>query len=198
MKRFLLFTSMLLTLPALGVAGPRLPVPGELDDPVRASAAEPPLTVLGPGDRAPDFGFDTEDGTSLHLRDVLDQGHVLLVFQPTNDQLEALERERVELQRRAIFVIAVLDRGERASRSLERKLGIHYTVIPDNRGIIAGQFNVLGAATRRPEPAWFAIDRRGKIRGLERARVPDSGYLGLATGALHLPAPDAVTPSSSH
>jgi peroxiredoxin len=197
-KRFLLITSWLLTLPALGLAGPRPPVSGgDENDAVRAGAVEPPVTLLSPGDRAPDFSFDTVDST-LHLHDVLAQGHALLVFQPDNDQLEALEADRAELERRAIFVIAVLDRGERATRTLERRLHLHYLVISDNRGVIAGQFNVLGATTRRPEPAWFAIDHRGKIRGLERTRVPDAGYVDLATSALHLPAPDAIAPSSAH
>ncbi len=71
-------------------------------------------------------------------------------------------------------------------------------MIPNNRAVIAGQFSVLGATTRRPEPAWFAIDHRGRIRGLERTRVPDAGYVELASSALHLPAPDAIAPSSAH
>jgi hypothetical protein len=35
------------------------------------------------------------------------------------------------------------------------------------------------------------------VRGLDRERVPDTGYLTLATRALALASPDAVLPGST-
>lgn len=215
MKRPLLVVALLAALPMVTLAlhsvlEPAVPAPRFAlasssstrpaggADPLPAvgdAAAEPPETVLRPGDRAPDFEYRLEDGPTLHLHDVLAQGHALLVFQPSATQLGELEHERMALAQRGILVIAVMDRSERAMRSLAARLDLHFTMIPDSRAVIGGQFNVLGASTRRPEPAWFAIDRNGRIRALERWHVPDSGFATLATDALHLPAPDAIAPS---
>lgn len=215
MKRMLLLLALLAALPLVIAAlrhgtPPRAGAPhfalaaapsspSGAGDPVEAlsgGAVEPPDLVLRPGDHAPDFEYLTEDGQAVHLHDVLAHGHVLLVFEPSSPQLGQLERERAALAQRGILVVAVLDRGERAAWALAQRLGVHFTVAPDPRAVIGSQFNVLGANTRRPEPAWFAIDRDGRIRALERWRVPDSDFTSLAAGALHLPAPDAIAPGS--
>jgi len=93
--------------------------------------------------------------------------------------------------------VAVLDRGSARAASLARRLGLHYVVVPDPQNVVAAQFNVLDPATRRAAPAWFVVDRSGRVRGLDRRGVPDDGYLSLASRALALASRDAILPGGT-
>jgi peroxiredoxin len=165
-------------------------------DAARDGAAEPPLSVVRSGDTAPDFSYENETGATLRLHDLLVHGAVLLVFEPDGEQIRALERERGALLARNVVPVAVLDRSSRSSWSLARRLAIHFPVIPDDRQVIAEQFNLLGRSTHRTVPGWFVVDRRGVVRGLDRGEVPDDGFMQVAAGALSLPAPGAAEGTS--
>jgi peroxiredoxin len=166
-------------------------------DAARDGAMEPPQAIVRSGDTAPDFSYESEGGAPLRLHDLLVHGAVLLVFEPDGEQIRALERERGSLLSRNVLPVAVLDRSSRSSWSLARRLAIHFTVIPDDRQVIAEQFNLLGRSTHRTVPGWFIVDRHGVIRGLDRGEVPEDGFLRLAAGALALPAPGATMGTST-
>jgi peroxiredoxin len=186
----------------LAAATPLVHVPGTLDatrTPTTLSAApsEPPVTVVAPGDPAPDVSWDGAGARPQRLRDLRVQGHVLLVFSPTETQLRALERERDGLLDVRVLPVAVLDRSAASTARLARRLGLNYIVVPDPRNVVAAQFNVLDPATRHASPAWFVVDRSGHVRALDRRGVPDGGYMQLATRALALASPDAILPGST-
>lgn len=177
------------------LAGGAAAGPGPIDA-ARDGAMEPPQAVVRSGDAAPDFTYESETGASFKLHDLLVHGAVLLVFEPDGEQIRALEQERDALLIRNVLPVAVLDRNSRSSWSLARRLAIHFTVIPDDRQVIAEQFNLLGRATHRTVPGWFVVDRHGVIRGLDRGEVPDDGFTQLASSALNLPAPNSPMGSS--
>jgi peroxiredoxin len=186
----------------LAAATPLVHVPGRLDAPrtpatFAPAPSEPPVAFVTAGDPAPDVLWDGVDARPARLRDLRAQGHVLLVFSPTETQLRALERERDHLLDARVLPVAVLDRGAASAAGLARRLGLHYVVVPDPHGVVAAQFNVLDPATRRAAPAWFVVDRTGRVRGLDRRGVPDAGYLALASRALALAGPDAILPGST-
>jgi peroxiredoxin len=186
----------------LAAATPLVHVPRALDAPrtpttLSPTPSEPPVTVVTAGDPAPDVSWDGVGARPQRLRDLRAQGHVLLVFSPTEAQLRALEGERDRLLDARVLPVAVLDRSATSAAQVARRLGLNFVVVPDPRNIVAAQFNVLDPATRRPAPAWFVVDRSGRVRGLDRRGVPDGGYLSLATRALALASPDAVLPGST-
>ena len=161
------------------------------------AGTEPPVTVLMPGDMVPDVTWQGPTSRPQRLRDLRAQGHVLLVFSPTEAQLQALERDRERLLDLRVLPAAVLDRSAKGTSSLARRLGLHYPLIPDSRGIIAAQFNTLDAATGRPMPAWFVVDRLGRVRDLDRSGAPAEDFARLASGALVLPSPGMALPGST-
>ncbi len=161
------------------------------------AGVEPAATMVAAGDPAPDVVWDRLDSGHQRLRDLRSQGSVLLVFEPDEEQLLALERDRGRLLELRVIPAAVLDRGASSTRTLARRLGLHFMLIPDPQGAIASQFNVLDPATARTAPGWFVVDRAGKVRALDRGAIPDGGYVRLAAAALALPASDAALPSST-
>jgi len=161
-------------------------------DPLADQAVEPPSTTLAEGDRAPDFSYLSEEGRWLHLHDLLEAGGVLLAFAPSEEQLAVLQREREALLDLGIVPVAVLDRSARFARAVRTRLGLEYPIIPDMRGVVAGQFNVLSTATQHSAPAWFVVDRRGTVMGLGRGELPADGFPGLAAKAIGAPPPGAA------
>ena len=163
---------------------------------IEPAATEPPAAVVMAGDPAPDVTWEGLASRPQRLRDLRAQGHVLLVFSPTEAQLRALERDRERLLDLRVLPAAVLDRSTTGVERLARRLGLHFVLIPDPRNVIASQFNTLDPATHRATPAWFVVDRSGRVRGFDRTGVPESGYPRLAAAALVLASPGATLPGS--
>ena len=163
--------------------------------PLQSGGPEPPASEVRVSDFAPDFSFEGFDGRWRNLHDLRVQGPVLLLIAPDSDPLLSLERERASLVQRGIVPVAVVDASPRAVASWTRKLNLHYTVIPDPRRVIAEQFNAIESRTHAAVPAWFVIDRSGRVRALERGRFPSAGFLPVAAQALGLPAPGVALPT---
>jgi len=161
------------------------------------NALEPPPTEVAAGDIAPDFSYQSVSGRWLHLHDLIAHGNVLLVFSPADEPLPALERDREALLRLGVIPVAVVQRKAGSAWSYARRQGLQYTVVPDPSCVIAAQFNVLGSSTHAMIPAWFVLDRTGRVRGLGRDGLPATGYPTLAAAALSIPAP-GVTVQTAH
>lgn len=178
-----------------------IPVRPPADDPSRPAtnlsqvAVEPPTAVVGVGDLAPDVAWDGPAGRPQRLRDLRAQGHVLLLFFPDESHLVALERERDRLIDLRVVPAAVVQRGSSAAAALARRLSLHYTLVPDPRLVVAGQFNAVDRSAGRGVPCWFVLDRWGNVRSLGRGSVPGDGFARLASNALLLPGPDAALPA---
>jgi peroxiredoxin len=156
------------------------------------TAIEPGPSLVEPGDLAPDFSYQTESGEWLTLHDLLAHGSVMLVFVPTENELRIMEDERDSLYSVGVIPVAVLDRRASSAMLLAHRLGLGFPVIADPLGSIASQFNLVGPPTLRTRPAWFILDRGGRVRGLERGELPEGGYIRIACGALAIPSPDAT------
>jgi len=119
----------------------------------------------------------------MFLHDLRSEGHVLLVFAPADAQLAGLEREADSLRRQGVIPIAVFHRSESANWSAIERLGLTYSLLSDPRGDLASQFQ--GApASDAPRPAWFLVDRDGRLCGLDRGALPESGLAGAVELAL--------------
>lgn len=165
-------------------------------DNISSGGPEPPIADVVAGSSAPDFSYQLVGPRWHHLHDLLDQGAVLLVFAPGEKELKRIEHERPALLQRGVVPVAVVELRSGVARDLVRRLRLGFTVISDPRDIISLQFNVLDETTRTAVPAWFVVDRSGRVRGLARGRVPESGYLGVVAESLSLPSPGVARPIS--
>ena len=161
------------------------------------NVSDPPFTTVSAGDPAPDFSFESRDHQWRSLHDLLVQGDVLLVFGADDGRLHTLESERDALISRGIVPVAVLDRRDGAAWSTPERLSLHYGVVPDARGLIAQQFNLVNPETGRPYPSWFLVDQAGRVRGLHRGTLPEQGFIALAEHALGLPAIGQPLPAAT-
>lgn len=162
-----------------------------------ARIPEPPNAPVQPGDRAPNFSWVGVDNQWHRLREVLDQAHVLLVFAPDDQALRQLESEREDLATMGVVTVAVLEDRGRTAAARVRRLGIHCLVVPDPVRVVGQQFNRVIGVTSRIQPAWFAIDRRGLVRGTGEGPLPPEGWARIAASSLAIPLPDAPLPARS-
>ena len=158
--------------------------------------SEPPTAEVRAGETAPNFSYQSSDGRWRRLRELTDKGAVLLVFAPREHTLIRLEREREDLLKLGVITVVVLDVKAGAARSLVRRLDLDYMVLADPRCVLAAQFNAVDPITQYAVPSWLVIDRRGRVRGLQRGSLPVVGYPEVAAQALALPLPGGVLPSS--
>jgi peroxiredoxin len=147
------------------------------------------------GSQAPDFSFELV-GRMQRLHDLRGKGHVLLVIAPDDARLAALERERPRLEALGVTPVAVLDQRAGACAATARRLGLGYTILPDPRRVIGAQFNTLDPQSLADAPAWFVIDKGGRVRDLARLAWPERPWAEIATRALGLPDPDPAVPVS--
>lgn len=194
----ILLTALLAVILALGPGEVMDQTPPHTEDVAsrnyRALPPEPPSARVDLGDRAPDFAYQGEDNRWRRLRELLHQGPVLLVFGADPATLTAIERERDAILKLGAVPAVVLDMRNSVAWATARRLGLRYLVIPDSRKVIAAQFNAMDAGGERTAPAWFVVDRSGRVRALRRGTLPQQGYTARVASALGLPDPEAGVP----
>jgi peroxiredoxin len=151
--------------------------------------------VVDIGDLAPNFAYQGEDNRWRRLRDLLQQGPALLVFGADAATLTAIDRDRDAILKAGTVPVALLDMRNSVAWATARRLGLLYLVIPDSRRVIATQFHALDATGERTAPAWFVVDRSGRVRAMRRGGLPAQGYAKLAAGALGQPDPETGVPA---
>ena len=175
-------------------APPDLSAPLDHPPSVVTGISYPPVQV---GDPSPNFTWTVPDDHNHALRDVLQQAHALVVFAPDDEVLEKLESARDELAQIAVVPIAVVDARARSAANRARRLGVHFLVLPDPTHVISAQFNQIDATSGRMQPGWYAVDRRGIVRGAGADLHPDVPWTRIAASALAIPARDGPLPAQA-
>lgn len=145
------------------------------------------------GDTAPDFALPSVRGGTLRLRDLLEQGPVVLSFYRgswcpfCNLELNALQQRLAEIQAQSGRLVAVSPEKPDASLSHAQKLALQFDVLSDPGNGVAGEYGLImdlhpllrplylewgidlpaanGDATYQlPVPATYVIDRSAVIR----------------------------------
>jgi len=145
------------------------------------------------GAPAPDFTFDTKEGTQDTLRNRLANGPLLVVFQAPPARLQQLAAARPVLARQGLGLLALA--------------GTAQSGLPDEvRGIadrsVAAAYDLLAGAPdglRGTPPAdlEFLIDRDGYARAVwQPGAAPDWGDIGVLLGAIARLAEHPLAPSA--
>jgi peroxiredoxin len=144
------------------------------------------------GSQAPDFSFESAPGWR-RLRDLRTEGDLLLVFGADDAGLLALEREREGLRALDVVPVAIVDRKPGACRALVSRLQLGVRLVPDPQRVIGAQFNVLDPNSRADAPAWFVLDRTGRVHALGRWELPAAPWTKVAAAALGIDANPSST-----
>ncbi len=136
------------------------------------------------GEHAPDFAYQSHDYLWQNLHNMLEQGHVLLVFGASEQELRGLEREREELLRQGVLPVAVIEQRENDVWKLLRRTDVGYSLLADPHGAIAEQYGVYLAESRGARSAWFLVDQEGLVRESGAGSLPRewSGRTAVALG----------------
>lgn len=143
---------------------------------------------------APDFQYLAMDGRWRYLHDLRASHSVLVVFEPTDAQLVALESENDSLARAGVLPVAILRRSESGCWSAIERLGLRLSVMSDPRGDLARDFQVADRLAQGTEPSWFLVDRTGAVRGTGRGRLPEDGFAAAVASALSPPTTAGALP----
>lgn len=152
-----------------------------------AAASTPAAVSLRPGQKAPNFVYQSHDYMRRRFHDMLAQGAVLIVFAPTDADLRALEAERDDMLARGVVPVAVLDRRDADVWKVVRRLGLTYSLLSDPRGAIASDFGVWNEAGNRALPAWYVVGGDARVRAGEQGALPTGQFAATAFAALGLP-----------
>jgi peroxiredoxin len=162
--------------------------------PPEAAPVQP--SKVTPGQRAPDFQYQSYDQLWQHLHNVLEHGDVLLVFGASDVDLRTLEREREILLRSGVTPLAVVERNERDVWASVRRLGLTFSLLSDPRGVIGSQYGVFDAGTGRSHSSWYVIDKKGKVRQ-SGTTMPQQSWPTVTALALGRSVPRGVQSASS-
>jgi peroxiredoxin len=122
------------------------------------------LVTPAAGEIAPDFTYQSHDYLWQNLHNMLEQGHVLLVFGATEADLRRLEAEREHLIRQGVLPVAVIEQREGEVWKLLRRTEVGFSLLADPHGAIAEQYGVYQPETRGAHAAWFLVDQAGRVR----------------------------------
>lgn len=163
----------------LHVSGPAVRRPAH-DPPAPAESAPGPAPA--PGEAAPDFAFVGDFGWK-HLHDLRAEGAVLMLFEPDDATLAALERESTALAAAGIEPVAVRDRSDGQNWDTIARLGLGYALFSDPAGVLATQFGLRDPRTGQPKPAWCLVGRDGRVRRLVEGMPPAADIAAAARSA---------------
>ena len=185
----MLWSSFLATALNVAVAGGLTlpvasPIPAESPNPT----TPPPV-----GEPAPDFDYQSYDYHWVRFHHMLARAAVVLVFEPDDSTLSALETQRELLAARNVAPVAVLARREDAVRRAVADLGLGFSLLSDPRGVIARDFGAWDSVSERAAPAWCVVGSDGRIRAQGRGALRVSV---LVAATLEAPRTTTAPPAS--
>jgi len=128
------------------------------------------------GEAAPDFEATDHQGQRIRLGELLENGHVVLVFYPKNNtpvctqQLCALRDDWSKFQERKVAVLGVNPADKDSHAAFASKHSFPFPVLVDQDSRIAAAYGAGGILfTKRTV---YVINRDGKVVLAERGVVP--------------------------
>jgi peroxiredoxin len=131
----------------------------------RPAHSNSPRLALQSGDAAPDFAIATTPYGWRRFSDFWKASEIVLVFDPDERALVAIERGARELAGNEVSLTVVRRASDGANWDALANLGLSYNLLSDPNGFVAEQFGLTPGASCA-EPAWCLVDRDGLVRHL--------------------------------
>lgn len=146
---------------------------------------------LRPGDAAPDFTLDDQDGRPVRLSSLWGKGPVVLFFYPKDDtagctaEACAFRDHYDAFQHAGASVVGISSQGTASKKAFATKNGLPFLLVSDKGGKAREQYQVkasfLGLVDGRET---FVIDRGGTIRHVFNSQVQPLKHVTEALGVL--------------
>jgi peroxiredoxin Q/BCP len=133
--------------------------------PFAAFAAEMPKV----GDKAPDFSVASSDGTTLHLKDAIGKGNIILYFYPKDDtpgctkEACGIRDTFGEFKGLNVTVFGVSFDTVESHKNFIAKYKLPFVLLADTDKSVAKLYGVADDSSRFASRATFVIDKTGKI-----------------------------------
>jgi peroxiredoxin len=163
------------------------------------------------GEPAPDLCFRSPRFGWQRLDALCGDAGVLLVFDPAEAELAALQRDLAALVARGVEPVAVMRQAAGANWAAIERLGLRFSLLSDPEGVVGEAFGIGpagavvaashasgeavsgGVAGMSPgadaaPAAWFLVDRRTRLIAAGLGAGPEHGFAAVVAAAAELPA----------
>ena len=147
-------------------------------------------TGLGPGDPAPDFTLNDQDGKPVRLADFKGHKSVVVYFYPKDDTPGCTKESCSFRDHFAAFtdagaeVIGISSDSEASHRRFKDKYKLPFTLLADVGGKVRAQFKVPRSAGILPGRVTYVIDKQGIIRHAFSSQLDVTRHVEEAEGVL--------------
>jgi len=127
-------------------------------------------TGLGPGDPAPQFTLNDQDGKPVSIADFKGRKNVVVYFYPKDDTPGCTKESCSFRDHFAAFtdagaeVLGISGDSEASHRKFKDKYKLPFTLLADVGGKVRAQFKVPRSAGILPGRVTYVIDKQGVIR----------------------------------
>lgn len=121
------------------------------------------------GDKAPDFSVAASDGTTVHLKDYLGKGNIILYFYPKDDttgctkEACGLRDTFDEFKGLNATILGVSFDSVASHKAFIAKYNLPFVLLADTDKSVAKLYGVADDSSRVASRITFVIDKAGKI-----------------------------------
>ena len=137
------------------------------------AAAQAEGGALHAGDAAPNFDIATTPYGWRRFSDFCKEGEIVLVFEPDDKALIAIDREARQFAESGVTITVVRSDCDGANWDAITRLGLSCTLLSDPNGYIAEIYGVGKGGATPVAPAWCHVDRRGIVRHMVTGATSD-------------------------
>ena len=160
-------------------------------------SVEPDAASLQISSPAPMFSYIATDGRWHRSDELLSRGPVLLMFAPTEQDLNAIQKLTPALEELGVRPVAVVNLPTRGASAISRKLGLTTTLVSDPMSAIANLYHSVEEGTGRHVPSYFVIDSHRMLRAMYFGPLPPAELMvASAARSLGRPLPESVFTTS--
>jgi peroxiredoxin len=182
-----LMVAVFAAVPAPSCAGALPP----LDDPsTPATISEPAMVTVG--STVPDFAYASTPYGWRYLHHLCASGGLVIVVDPTDADLIALERDRLAYEERNVTPVAVVRANDREAWRTVTRLQLRFSVLSDPHGVIAEALGLTPSAPARAGATWVVMDQARRVRASGLGSVADAGFFDQVAGAHAAPSGSAT------
>jgi thioredoxin-dependent peroxiredoxin len=147
-------------------------------------------TGLGPGDRAPDFALEDQDGRTVRLSDLRGKKNVVVYFYPKDDTPGCTKESCAFRDHYEAFleagaeVLGISSDSARSHKAFAEKHRLPFRLLADAGGKVRAAFRVPRTMGLLPGRVTYVIDREGVIRHAFNAQLDAARHVDEALGVL--------------